>query len=189
MLRIIGVILLGVLLGLGSAAGAIWYGGLSGGLRVGPWATPLDAGGVDLSIYTRAVVAVRATLGLSRKETIYFLANHDSAGDPLLGACTYTLHGPDLPARWWSITLHANDHYLIDNPEHRYSYASANIARGANGDFAITIGPKAAPGNYLDTGHAEKLVLLTRLYQPLPDAAANPAGIKLPAIDKIGCAP
>ena len=189
MKRAIVIVVLGIVLGLGSAVGALWYGGIAGGLRVGPWGTPLDAGGVNRNIYTRAVVAVRATLGLSRKETIYFGAMTDSAGAKLRGECTYTVHGPDLPARWWSITLYANDQYLIANPANRYSYASANIARGEKGDFSITVGPTAAPGNYLDTARAPHLELLTRLYQPLADAAANPAGIKLPAIDLVGCAP
>jgi len=189
MRRAIIILALGIVLGVASAAGAIIRGGDLGGINLGPWATPLDAGGTHRGIYTRAVVAIRATLGLSRAETIYFAAHQDSTGAALTGNCTYRLHGPDLPARWWSITLYGRDHYLIDNPEHRYSYASANIARADKGDIDITIGPQKAPGNWLDTANVPHLVLLTRLYQPLPDAATAPAGIKLPIIERIGCAP
>jgi hypothetical protein len=187
MLRAILLVLLGAVLGIVGAAPIVWFGGAYGGVRVGPWATPLDAGGAGRGAYTRAVVAIRATMGLSRRETIYFGANTDSAGEKLTGNCTYEIHGPDLPTRWWSITLYGSDHYLIANPQNRFSYASANIARDPDNGFTITVSPKPAPGNWLNTAGAPGLVLLTRLYQPLPQAASDPAHIPLPAIHRVEC--
>jgi hypothetical protein len=184
----IGLVLLGAVLGTGSALLAVRHVGGLGEVRNGPWATPLDGGGVGRGMYQRAAVAVAATLALSRQEAIYFRAAVDSQGAALTGNCAYTVHGPDLPARWWSVTLYGSDHYLIANPQRRYSYASANIARAPDGSFSIAVGPETRPGNWLNTVKTPDIVLLIRLYQPASDAAANPASIKLPAIDRGACA-
>ncbi len=185
--RLLVILLAGTTLGLGSAALAVRQIGGGGSVQIGPWVTPLDAGGPGRGAYLRATAALRATLALSRQETIYFRAENDSQGEPLRGGCSYIVHGPDLPARWWSITLYGADHYLIANPENRYAYASVNVARDANAGFTIHIGPTAQPGNWLDTARAAHFVLLTRLYQPSAQAAAAPAQMKMPAIDLAGC--
>jgi hypothetical protein len=187
MVRWIAILLLGGVLGVGSALLAVRHVGGVGAVQVGPWSTPLDGGGTGRDMYTRAAVALQATLALSRQETLYFRAAVDSQGRRLVGNCSYTVHGPDLPARWWSITLYGADHYLIATPEHRYSYASENVARGADGGFAIAISRAPQQGNWLDPGETAELVLLARLYRPTDKAAANPAAIALPAIDRGAC--
>jgi len=187
MIKWIAILLAGTVLGFGSAVLAVRHTGGEGALQVGPWGTPLDGGGPGRGIYERAAVAVSATLALSRQEAIYFRAATDSQGARLDGNCTYIVRGPDLPARWWSVTLYGADHYLIANPQRRYSYASANVARGPDGGFAIAIGPDPQPGNWLNSVRTPQVVLLARLYQPRPEAAANPAAIKLPSIDRGAC--
>ena len=182
MIRWLTILLLGSLLGAGSAALAIRHEGDFGATRVGPWTTQRDAGGAGRSPYARAAVAVYATLALSRQETLYFRAASDSQGSALLGNCTYTVHGPDLPARWWSMTLYGADHFLLANPQHRYSFASS-----ANGGFSITVGPAPQPGNWLNTTGASGIVLLVRLYQPTARAAADPAAIAMPEINRGTC--
>ncbi len=187
MRRALLILLTGTALGVGSAALAMMRLGDRGALQVGPWITPLDAGGPARGPYTRAVTALRATLALSRQEAIYFRAVTDSTGARLRGDCTYLVHGPDLPARWWSVTLYGADHYLLPNPEHRYAYASVNVQRGLDGGFAIHVGPKVETGDWLDTGHAGGIVLLARLYQPMGAAASDPSSIPLPRIDRQSC--
>jgi hypothetical protein len=174
-------------LGIGSAVLAIRHVGGLGAVRVGPWLTPLDGGGTGRDIYTRAAVAVSATLALSRQEAVYFRASTDSQGRALVGNCSYTVHGPDMPARWWSITLYGADHFLIANPRHKYSYASDNVAREPDGGFSIAVTAAPQPGNWLDPRGTARLVLVTRLYRPDGRAAANPGGIALPAIDRGVC--
>jgi hypothetical protein len=187
MRHMLAILITGTLLGLTSAAAAIWDLGARDAVHAGPWVTPLDAGGPGRGPYLRAAAATRATLALSRQEAIYFRTATDSHGDKLRGNCTYLVHGPDLPARWWSITLYGADHYLVPNPENRYAYASVNATRAADGSFAIHVGPTAQQGDWLDTGKKRRIVLLTRLYQPLPAAASNPAAIIMPAIDRLSC--
>jgi hypothetical protein len=187
MWRWLAILVLGGVLGFGSAVLAIRHVGGLGAVRVGPWSTPLDGGGTGRDMYTRAAVALSATLALSRQETLYFRAAVDSQGRALVGNCSYTVHGPDLPARWWSITLYGADHFLIANPRHKYSYASDNIARGPDGGFSIAVTAAPQPGNWLDPEGAAGLVLLTRLYRPSDRAASDPRAIALPAIDRGAC--
>jgi hypothetical protein len=191
MFRIFAIIAAGIALGIGSAVAAILTLGAQGAAKVGPWQTPIDAGGPNRGAYLRAATALRATLALSRQEAIYFRATTDSQGHTLRGDCTYRVHGPDLPAKWWSITLYGADHYLIPNAENRYAIASVNAAADPAPSpptgFSIAISPNRQPGDWLDTGHTSRIVLLARLYLPQPAAAAAPAAIAMPAIDLEGC--
>ncbi len=183
----IGVV--GVALGLGSAALAVTQVIKRSGITVGAWSTPLDAGGAERGLYTRAAVAVGAVLALNRSETIYFFANTDDAGAALDAKCDYVLEGRDLPARWWSVTLYAGDHFLIENAANRWSYSGATVAREADGGFRIAVARGEKPGNWLPTGKAESLVLVARLYNPSLEIAADPAKAALPSITKGECRP
>jgi hypothetical protein len=185
MLKVFITIVAGTALGVASAATAILTLSAQGAAQSGPWLTPIDAGGPNRGPYLRAATALRATLALSRQEAIYFRATTDSQGNTLRGACTYRVHGPTLPAKWWSITLYGADHYLISNPENRYAVASVNAAPAAT--IALTVSPAPHAGNWLDTANTSRIVLLARLYVPSPSAAAAPAAIAMPAIDVQGC--
>ena len=136
---------------------------------------------------TSAVVAVGALLALSRSETIYFIAGQDDDGETLRGNCRYVVTGRDVPARWWSVTAYAGDHFLIPNAENRWSYSDRSVTRDADGGFRLTLSRDRAEGDWLPTGQAERLVLLLRLYNPGPAVAADPGAAVLPSIRKEGC--
>ncbi|RJF87570.1 DUF1214 domain-containing protein [Oleomonas cavernae] len=186
-LKWLAIAIVGVALGLGSAALAVTQVVKRSGLHVGAWSTPLDAGGADRGFYTRAAVAVGALLALNRSETIYFFADSDDEGRALDANCTYTLEGRDPAARWWSITLYAGDHFLIENAQNRWSYNGANVARAADGRFHIKVAKAEQPGDWLPTGQAESLVLVVRLYNPAAEIAADPAKAALPSISRGEC--
>jgi hypothetical protein len=118
---------------------------------------------------------------------LYFRAVTDTAGRKLQGNCTYVVRGADLPARWWNITMYNTDHYLIRNPQNRYSYASVNVAREGGGDFRITVAPEADKANWLNIASVPNFVLLARLYQPAPGAAGNPSSIAMPVKERVRC--
>ena len=187
MLKSFAIVAAGVALGFGSAATAItqWVGATS--VQVGPWQSPIDAGGPGRGMYLRAAAAITATLALSRQEALYFRASTDSQGRTLRGTCTYRVHGPDLPARWWSVTVYGADHYLIANPEGRYAAASVNTRHTPDGGISITVSPARHAGDWLDSAGAGNIVLLARLYEPLAASAAAPGKIALPGIDLQGC--
>lgn len=181
------ILLIGVGLGLGSAYGALRLALEETAVHVGPWRTPIDAGGGGRDLYTRAVVAVGALLALSRSETIYFIAGQDDDGETLRGNCRYVVTGRDVPARWWSVTAYAGDHFLIPNAENRWSFSDRSVTRDADGGFRLTLSRDRAEGDWLPTGQAERLVLLLRLYNPGPAVAADPGAAVLPSIRKEGC--
>lgn len=186
-LKWLTIAVVGVMLGLASAALAVTQVVKRSGVTVGAWSTPLDAGGADRGLYTRAAVAVGALLALDRSETIYFFADSDDAGQPLDGKCTYTLSGRDPDARWWSVTLYAGDLFLIENAQNRWSYNGANVAHAADGQFTLSVGRDEQPGNWLPTAKAEQLVLVLRLYNPSAAIAADPANAPLPTISRGEC--
>jgi hypothetical protein len=191
MWRQVTVAAAGIVIGLASAGAAISQLGAGGGVRIGPWQSPIDAGGPGRGGYLRAAAALKATLALSRQEAIYFRATTDSQGNPLRGTCTYSVHGSTLPARWWSITVYGDDGYLIANPENSFAYASVNVSPAADSGFQMRVGPAGAPlarqDGWLDTAGRSRISLLARLYQPSQAAAVAPALIDMPRIDWQGC--
>ena len=190
-LKLMATVLVALVLGTGSALLLIRSGGLGGQIANGPWETDLTIGSKEADPYTRARVAVGGLLALNRDETIYFTAARDGGGEPLRVSCSYKIEGNDPPARWWSITLYGEDHYLVSNPLDRYSYGGETVARNEDGSFLITVGPDEAGGNWIPTGDGltgDTFTLTLRLYNPDESAARNPSGIVLPQIAKEACA-
>ncbi len=184
-------VLVALVLGMGSALLLIRAGGLGGQIVSGPWETDLTIGSKEADPYTRARVAVAGLLALNRDETIYFTAARDGDGEALRISCSYKIEGTDPPARWWSITLYGEDHYLVPNPQEHYSYGGETIARNEDGSFTIMVGPGEMDGNWIPTGQGDAnatFTLTLRLYNPDESAARNPSGIVLPQIAKEACA-
>lgn len=190
-LKLLAAVLVALVLGAGSALLVVRSGGLGSQVSSGPWETDLTIGSAEADPYTRAQVAVAGLLALNRNETIYFTAARDGDGNRLRVDCRYKIEGTDPPARWWSITLYGDDHFLVSNPQGRYSYGGESVARNEDGSFTIVVGPDETDGNWIPTGqgHAGDTFTLTlRLYNPDESAARNPSGIVLPRIAKEACA-
>lgn len=180
-----------VALGLGSAWWVVkkspW---MNQSVQVGPWKTQLLAGSPDADMYTRASVAVNALLALGREETMYFIATEDSSGRPLRAQCSYRVQGVPPAARWWSITAYAQDMFLFDAPNQRYSLNGATAALDAQGRFAFQTGPvDPGAGVWLPTPKPGGLVLTLRLYNPQDRLQASPASLPAPTIDMLGACP
>lgn len=188
----LGFAALAVLLGAGTALWAVQLRFERGGVAVGPWRTNENIGSSAADPYLRAGVAIGGLLALPRSETVYFTAQTDDAGEPLVSSCVYRVEGHDPDARWWSITAYGSDHYLIPNEAHRYSVDRTRVVRDADGRFAIRVGgePTADP-NWIATGEAEparRFSLTLRMYNPAPAVTANLAAAELPRIVRESCA-
>lgn len=144
-----GVVLVAFVLGLGALAVTMHSGLGDGAVRVGPWSTNLAIGGADAGAITRARVALFGLLALDKKETIYFTARTDDAGDRLSGSCTYVLKGKDLAARWWSVTAYGDDSYLIANEANIYSFSKPSVKREADGSFIVRVSSAPQDGNWV----------------------------------------
>jgi hypothetical protein len=185
--RLLGSIALAIVLGLGSAYVGIFM--LRGGdaqVRNGPWQTNMLTGGATADPYLRTFVALTGLLALNKSETIYYEANHDSAGDALDGKCSYRIDGKDPDARWWSITVYGTDHFLLPNPGKRYSVSKTNIVRGADGAFSVRLSTTPDEGNWIATSE-NGFELTLRLYNPGNSVRERPDAVPLPSITKEAC--
>lgn len=166
-------------------------GPAAGGVSVGPWRTSLLTGSPDADAYTRARVALGALLALNRDETMYYLAQTDSDGRALRSVCSYRVSGPAPAARWWSVTVYADDHFLFEDPQRRYSLSSRNAVLDRQGRFALVSGPESAAQRaggaaWLPTPGDRGLVFALRLYNPNPDLSSAPGSLVAPRIERLG---
>jgi len=182
-----GMIVLGIVLGIGSANFVLKRGQLGGGFAVGPWKTGTDFGSAGAGMYTRARVARYGLLALDRKETMYYTAAHDDAGEALSGRCTYVLEGKDLAARWWSVTAYGPDSYLIPNEAGIYSFAKTTVKREADGHYVVRISADRQEGNWLPVKPGENFDLTARFYNPDQSVYEAPGSVALPSIRKESC--
>jgi len=159
------------------------------GAAAGPWRVSLLAGSTEADRLTRARVALGGLLALSRRETIYFVATHDSAGAALRSRCAWRITGVPPAARWWSLTAYADDHHLFPDELRRYSVNSATASLDAAGRFTVVTGPQAPSGRdaaWLPTPGDRGLVLTLRAYGPEPALADAPASLPPPVISPVG---
>lgn len=179
-IRLLAMLTVGLALGLGSAWFAV-SGGAGTAVAYGPWDYNPLIGSSAAGPWDRARVARHALLGLTREETIYFVASRDSEGRPLSADATYRVSGGSLPVRWWSITAYGRDHYLIPNEPGRYSFSSETVTRGPNGEFEFRVSRRPQSGDWLPLGEAAGFDLFLRLYNP----RGEPTAADLPRIDRV----
>lgn len=182
-----GMIVLGLALGIGSAAFMLRLGALDGGYGVGPWKTGTDFGSANAGMYTRARVALYGLLALDRKETMYYTASTDDAGRPLSGDCTYVVEGKDLAARWWSVTAYGPDSFLIPNEANVYSFAKTTVKREADGHYIVRVSADRQDGNWLPVKRGQSFDMTARFYNPDAAVSAAPASAELPRVTKESC--
>jgi hypothetical protein len=181
-------ILIGVIGGAGLAIAQVRGAGSQKQITNGPWSTNLDQGTADASALTRARVALFGLLALPAKEAMYYSARTDSDGAPLNGACTYTVSGGELDARWWSITLYKGEGWLVKNEANRWSVGGNAPVRDAAGNWSFTVSPVKPEGLWLPTGSTPTFDLTLRTYHPKGALLTDPTKAKLPTIKKERCA-
>jgi hypothetical protein len=158
------------------------------GTAAGPWRLSLLAGSAEADLLTRARVALGGLLALNREETMYFIAVTDSAGQPLRSRCRWRISGVPPAARWWSLTVYADDFHLFADEQRRYSINSATAPLDAQGRFSVTTGPTPPSDGqsaWLPTPGDRGLVLTLRAYNPDPALATQPTQLQPPRIDAL----
>jgi hypothetical protein len=83
--------------------------------------------------------------------------------------------------------VYGGDNFLIPNEQNRYSYTNKNIEYDENGNFTILLSSTPTTGNWLPTGNQNKIILMLRMYNPVPSVYENLDTIELPHITKEGC--
>ena len=181
-------LLLAAVIGLGATWLTLTRGVAFGSLRIGAWTAWPRTGSVDIDPYARAIVARTGELPIGTGDGVAFYARTDDSGDAFDGRCTFSLTGMTPAARYWTLTLYDPEGRLVANTIGRHGFTSAEIIRDTGGRFAITIGPRARPGNWLPSGGIEKFVLVLRLYDtPIGLASFTSREGPMPAIARKGC--
>jgi hypothetical protein len=182
----IAAILAGALLGLGSAWATLKFGSSSFTEHYGNWAHSRAAGSTAAGPYTRAIIARDGLLALSAREALYFTLYKDEQGRPLSESCVYDLGGVPLEARWWSVTLYADDNFLAQNTDAAHSVDASRA--GNDGPWSVRIAPvRGDAAHWLSSREARRGFSITlRIYNPNRDFRASEAA--LPVLTTVSCA-
>lgn len=181
-------IVAGLAVGAGSAAWSMKRGGLSGVGAAG-WYGSSVTGSVDADPWTRARVALTGLLALNKSQAIYFTTNVDTAGARLREDCRYAVKGGALPARWWSVTVYADDDYLPLNDDDALSFDATEVKPDAAGQWsAVVAAQRPAEGAWASSRKAGDYSLTLRLYQPAKAAQDDYGTIPMPAVTRLDCA-
>ncbi len=180
-------LILGTVLGIGSA----WYAledehGFFR-LKYGPWVLRRNAGAPDSDPYTIAHFIRSGMLPAKALEVMYFFAAADDQGRKLDARCTYSLDGKVIDASRWSLSLYDESGNFIRNPARRYGFNSENIIRSGKDTIHLVLSPEARPGNWLPGGEDGRRQLILRLYNPSRTYVSDPARTPLPTIRRTKC--
>ena len=157
-------LILAAAVGLGATWLTLTRGVAFGALTIGAWTAWPRNGSVDIDPYAHATIARTGELPIGTGDGVAFYARTDDAGDALDGRCTFIISGMTPAARYWTLTLYDRRGRLVANAIDRHGFTSAEIVRDISGRFAINVGPRARPGNWLPSGGVEQFVLVWRLY-------------------------
>ncbi|MBX9746276.1 MAG: DUF1214 domain-containing protein [Hyphomonadaceae bacterium] len=180
-------VLVGLLVGAASAWAALEIGRSSFGEEYGAWRHSRATGSVAAGPYTRAIIARDGLLALSAREALYFTLSEDDQGDPLNENCVYELAGRAPNARWWSVTLYAEDSFLAQNEDHAASIDASSISLTGDGRWRARIATIRGDAVYwLSSRNARRDFSLTlRIYNPHRDY--RPSAETLPTLTRLSC--
>jgi hypothetical protein len=181
-------LMLAAAIGLGATWLTLTRGVAFGSLTIGAWTAWPKSGSVDIDPYARATIARTGELPIGAGDGVAFYAHTDDSGNVFDGRCTFVISGITPAARYWTVTLYNAQGRLVANTIDRHGFTSAEIVRDADGRFAISVGPRARPGNWLPSGGIEQFVLVWRLYDtPIGVASLTTKEGPMPAVVRKGC--
>lgn len=153
----------------------------------GPWTGWLRATAPDADPYTRAHFGRNGTLPPPPLESLLFVADTDSSGQPLSGACRYRIAGTLPPARRWTLTVYDAEGELIANPANRYGFSSRSVVYNTDGSVSIVLSALPEPWNWLPTATRGGLSVGLAVYDTPLATEAFLLDTALPAIERLGC--
>ena len=179
-------VLVGAVLGVASAWATLNLGASAFAEKYGAWSHNRAAGSEAAGPYTRAIIAREGLLALSAREAVYFSLDRDEDGRPLDESCVYELNGLPLSARWWSVTLYADDGFLAENRDNAASVDASRV--GNDHPWQVRIAPvQGNAANWLSSRGAHRgFSLMLRVYNPHEDF--QPSEETLPVLTTTSCA-
>jgi len=180
----------------GTASALAAAGILGPGVRMGGvvdadgWQSDWTVGSPSANPWTRAYIARRGLLALTKAEAVYFTRAKDDSGRQLTEDCTYRVSGKAMPALWWSVTLYDTTNYLPRNTDQALSYdlTKATEAGQAENWSFITSAEPSPEGNWISSRSAGNFDLTLRLYKPDAALIDNPESVlPPPSIERVSC--
>lgn len=180
-------VIIGVVLGAASAWAALEIGRGNFGEHYGAWTHSRATGAQAAGPYTRAIIARDGLLALSAREALYFNLTQDDQGAPLSESCIYDLTGRDIDARWWSVTLYADDSFLAQNSDHAASIDASHVSVGADRRWRARVAPVRGDAAYWLSSRAARrnFSLTLRVYNPHREFRASAE--TLPTLTRVSC--
>jgi hypothetical protein len=187
-LRVVLACAIAIGVGALSAHYAVEGSGTLGSRRIGSWFVYPQRGTDGANPYAKARQARDGTLPLGISEGVELFADRDSAGRPLDLGCSYRIDGGFPTARFWTVYALTGEGRAATGPKLGLpAIHSRQIARAADGTFAIGVGPSTMPGNWLPTSGAGRMTIVLTLYDtPLSIEIGN-AELLLPQVTREGC--
>lgn len=177
--------LIGVVLGGASAWAALTLGRSSFVENYGGWLHNSAAGSTAAGPYTRAIIAREGLLALSSREALYFSLHEDDQGRPFDESCVYELRGQPLAARWWSVTLYADDNFLAQNTDNAPSVDASRLGNDAPWSARIAPVQGATPYWLSSRSAGRGFLIMLRVYNPQRDF--RPSAESLPTVTTLSC--
>jgi hypothetical protein len=180
--------IVGLLIGCASAWAALEFGRSSFSERHGAWSHNRAAGSEAAGPYTRAIIAREGLLALSAREALYFSLEQDEQGRPLDEGCIYEINGLPLEARWWSLTLYADDNFLAQNSDGAPSIDASRALTDSIGGWRTRVSPvRGDAANWISSRNAGRgFILMLRVYNAYDEFRASAE--TLPKLETVSCA-
>ncbi|MEH6808855.1 MAG: DUF1214 domain-containing protein [Hyphomonas oceanitis] len=174
-----------------AAAGIVGPGMRLGGvIDANGWLSDWTVGSPSANPWTRAYIARRGLLALTKEEAVYFTRAKDDTGQPLTEDCTYRVSGETMPALWWSVTLYDAKNYLPPNTDQALAYdltKATNAGQAENWSFLVAP-VRPAEGNWVSSRSADNFDLTLRLYKPDAALLDDPESVLTPpSIERLSC--
>jgi hypothetical protein len=173
-------LLLGVVIGLGSAR---YLAGPSNPLireAHGQWFTWPSAGHPDSSPYSQSKYLLAGVLPEHFSETVTFFRQHDDAGGRLSSQCNYVVSMARPAARRWAVSLAAPDSAPT-------SVLTQNDVIANNDRIEISISGYPQSGNWLGSNGLDEPYLFFRLYDAETILNGGNDTFELPAVKLETC--
>lgn len=188
---LMGVLGLGTVLGIGSAALIVERERPFATTSIGPWSASPTAGTAEADPYSVAIYTRSARVPLALGEGLALTAYTDSVGQSLSPACTYRITGSTPTARLWTLSAATAKGEMVETLAGRTFLTSLGLLRADDGTFTVTASRKPSSGNWLPLARQpqalEGLSFTFRLYDAPVTTGASLEGAVMPRIEKVAC--
>jgi hypothetical protein len=148
-------------------------------VTVGPWRTSRPSVSDRPNLHQRARLACQSPFAVPSEEGTYFVAETDSAGNPLSSDLSYEVAGKAPRAKWWSLTVYGNGWRVVPAKQRRYSVQDKTVPVDARGQFRIVLAKSSHEGAWLPLPPERTIGLIYRVFGAVDQDIAPPSIIAI----------